>query len=153
MSILPNNFWSISCSGHNKVEVRNDHWRKTVCIRVQKLLPFSFNDFSCFHFLLLTSNDGRKPQSDRQNNCDVTAARWRKTYIQLLHDSVSSSQHLKNVSFRSYDLAHCRNHRKFQVFQLAKHKNNNLWTCCAQLNMRMISWALQLHYLKETNKR
>ena len=68
-------------------------------------------------------------------------------------DSVSSSQHLKNVSFRSYDLAHCRNHRKFQVFQLAKHKNNNLWTYCAQLNMRMISWALQLHYLKETNKR
>ena len=68
-------------------------------------------------------------------------------------DSLSSSQHLKNVSFRSYYLAHCRNHRKFQVFQLAKHKNNNLWTCCAQLNMRMISWALQLHYLKETNKR
>ena len=34
-----------------------------LCIRVQKLLPFSFNDFSCFHFLLLTSNDGRKPQS------------------------------------------------------------------------------------------
>ena len=34
-----------------------------MCIRVQKLLPFSFNDFSCFHFLLLTSNDGRKPQS------------------------------------------------------------------------------------------
>ena len=39
-------------------------------------------------------------------------------------DSVSTSQHLKNVSFRSYDLAHCRNHRKFQVFQLAKHHND-----------------------------
>ena len=30
--------------------------------------------------------------------------------------------------------------------------NNNLWTYCAQFNMRMISCALQLHYFKETNK-
>ena len=120
MSIFLNNFWSISCSGHNKVKVRNNHWKKTECIRVQKLSPFSFNDFQCFHFLLLTSNDGWKPRSV-------------KTILMLLQhfgekltssfytDSVSTSQHLKNVSFRSYDLAHCRNHRKFQVFQLAKH--------------------------------
>ena len=123
MSIFLNNFWSISCSGHNKVKVRNNHWKKTECIRVQKLSPFSFNDFQCFHFLLLTSNDGWKPRSV-------------KTILMLLQhfgekltssfytDSVSTSQHLKNVSYRSYDLAHCRNHRKFKVPQLAKHHND-----------------------------
>ena len=31
--------------------------------------------------------------------------------------------------------------------------NNNLWTYCAQLNMRMISCALQLYYFTKTNKR
>ena len=39
-------------------------------------------------------------------------------------DSVSTSQHLKNVSYRSYDLAHCKNHRRFKVPQLAKHHND-----------------------------
>ena len=33
------------------------------------------------------------------------------------------------------------------------NNNNNLWTYCAQLNMRMISYALKLHYFKRNNKR
>lgn len=95
----------------------------TVCIRVQKLLPFSFNDFYCFHFLLLTSNDGWKPQSVKTTLMLLQHV-GTKLASSFYKDSVSTSQHLKNVSYRSYDLAHCRNHRKFKVLQLAKHHND-----------------------------
>lgn len=105
MSIYLNNFWSISCSGHDKVKVCNNHWIKTVCIRLQKLVPFSFNDFQCFHFLLLTSNDGWKPQSVK-TTLMLLQHFGAKLTSSFYTDSDSTSQHLKNVSFRSYDLAY-----------------------------------------------